>query len=107
MQVNGGPVQCLVVRPCVQHSARPGRRRQLKGNAAKIEIVEPLAPVIKPVTGYHTRHEPAYPKAICLALVDGIDTALRSPVHIDRWASRLLAVAPTVRTKGAEPVQSN
>ncbi|MUO42867.1 DUF1403 family protein [Agrobacterium vitis] len=48
--------------------------------------------------------EPAYPKAICLALVDGVDAALRSAAEIDRRAARLLSVAPKLRTKGAEPV---
>jgi hypothetical protein len=47
---------------------------------------------------------PAYPKAICLALVDGVDAALRSAAEIDRRAARLLAVMPKLRTKGAEPV---
>jgi len=48
--------------------------------------------------------EPAYPKALCLALVDGVEAALRSAVEMDRRAARLLVVAPKVRTKGAEPV---
>jgi hypothetical protein len=48
--------------------------------------------------------EPAYPKAICQALVDGVEAALRSAVEIDRRATRLLAVAPKLRTKGADPV---
>jgi hypothetical protein len=50
--------------------------------------------------------EPAYPKAICLALVDGVDAALRSASEIDRRAARLLAVVPKLRTKGAKPVIS-
>jgi hypothetical protein len=48
--------------------------------------------------------ELAYPKAICLALVDGVDAALRTAVEIDRRAARLLTVVPKLRTKGAEPV---
>jgi hypothetical protein len=48
--------------------------------------------------------ELAYPKAICLALVDGVDAALRSASEIDRRAARLLAVVSKLRTKGAEPV---
>ncbi|ULJ82694.1 DUF1403 family protein (plasmid) [Rhizobium sp. C104] len=48
--------------------------------------------------------EPAYPKAICLALVDSVEAALRSGGEIDRRAARLLEVAPKLRTKGAEPV---
>ncbi|QTG17103.1 DUF1403 family protein (plasmid) [Agrobacterium tumefaciens] len=48
--------------------------------------------------------DPAYPKGICLALVDGVDAALRSAAEIDRRAARLLTVAPKLRTKGAETV---
>ena len=48
--------------------------------------------------------EPTYPKAICLALVDGVNAALRSAAEIDRRVARLLAVRSKVRTKGADPV---
>ncbi|MCW1410782.1 MULTISPECIES: DUF1403 family protein [Rhizobium] len=48
--------------------------------------------------------EPGYPKAISLALVDGVDAALRSATEIDRRAQRLLSILPKLRTKGAEPV---
>lgn len=48
--------------------------------------------------------EPAYPKALCLALVGSVEAALQSAADIDRRAARLLAVTPKLRTKGAEPV---
>ncbi|MGR9202204.1 DUF1403 family protein [Rhizobium leguminosarum] len=48
--------------------------------------------------------DPAYPRAVCLALVEGVEAALRSAADIDRRASRLLTVAPKLRTKGAGSV---
>ncbi len=48
--------------------------------------------------------EPAYPKAVCLALVDSVEAALRSAVEIDHSAAQLMAVVPKVRTKGSESV---
>ncbi|MDH1271815.1 DUF1403 family protein, partial [Rhizobium pusense] len=48
--------------------------------------------------------EPAYPKAICLALVSSIDAALQSAADIDRRAARLMAAVPKVRTKGGDAV---
>jgi len=48
--------------------------------------------------------EPAFATAICLALVDATDGALRSAAEIARRADQLLAVAPKLRTKGAETI---
>ena len=48
--------------------------------------------------------EPAYSKAICLAVVSSVEAALQSAADIDRRAARLIAAVPKLRTKGSDAV---
>lgn len=48
--------------------------------------------------------EPAFAGALCLALVNAIEAALRSATDIARRADQLLSAAPKLRSKGADVV---
>ncbi|TCQ05483.1 uncharacterized protein DUF1403 [Rhizobium sp. PP-F2F-G36] len=48
--------------------------------------------------------EPAFARAVCLALVEGVRAALQIASEIDRRARQLVTVAPRLRTKGGEGV---
>ena len=69
-------------------------------------MVERFGPAFRTIGGRGRVRsgEVAFATAICLALIDSIDSALQSAAEIARRADQLLAVAPKLRTKGAEPV---